>query len=157
LTVGTLAINALLPPTRAGETDQASASPTYTTSLNGNQARLFDPIPRVCGRHRVVPPFAAQPYAEYDPNNGDQFYYAIFAIGFGEHEIEAALIDDTPLTNFQDVLLPNNIRSGYLPPGTLPGAVSANVVTAPEVSSFFLDTNLTCWRFFSLRTRKTSQ
>lgn len=124
---GGLLINALLPPTVATRPDVQAVSPTYSTSLTGNQARSEQPIPKLCGRQRVLPPFAAQPYFEYDAN-GDQYYYAVFAVGYGNHVLERALIADTPINHFADVL-----TAAYLPPGTQPTRVKANVVTAPEV------------------------
>jgi hypothetical protein len=126
--VGSLVVNALVPINPAETFEQKAASPTYSASLSGNVARLDQPIPKICGRMKVTPPFAAQPYMEYDDNN-DQFYYAIFAVGVGSHSIEQALIDDTAISHFQDVL-----TARYLPPGTLPTDVLTNVATAPEVA-----------------------
>lgn len=126
---GTLAINALLPPTQPTRADPQTASPTYSTSLSGNQARPDSPIPRICGRHQVSPPFAGQPYVEYD-SVGDQYYYAVLVVGYGQHDIERAMIDDTPITHFTDIVV-----NAYLPPGTQPTRAKANVVTAPEVAS----------------------
>lgn len=127
-----LAINVaaavLLPVVGPAMANEQSASPTYSTSLSGNIARLDQPIPKVCGRHKLTPPFAAQPYLEYD-SNGDQFYFAVFAVGIGTHTIERALIDDTDITHFADVL-----TNQYLPAGTLPSVAKVNVVTAPEVA-----------------------
>lgn len=122
-----LALNALLPMKQAEMHDPQSASPTYSTALSGNIARLDQPIPRICGRHKVTPPFAAQPYLEYI--NNDAYYYAVFAVGIGNHEIESVLIDDTSLSHFADVL-----TSRYLAPGEAPLNVLANVATAPEVA-----------------------
>jgi hypothetical protein len=113
-------------------------SPTYGTGLSGNRARLFEPIPKICGRHQTFPPFASQPYYRYDAygrdaenkeTGGDQYYYALFAVGVGDHTIERALIDDTTIGHFADVL-----TARYLPPGTMPTDVNPAVVTAPEVT-----------------------
>lgn len=128
LFVGNVAINLLLPVAEAQTIEAKNASPTYNTSLSGNIARLDQPIPRICGRHKITPPFAAQPYMQFDAN-GDQYYYALFAVGIGNHGIERALIDDTDLRHFADVVV-----NKYLPPGTPPTTVLANVATAPEVA-----------------------
>lgn len=133
--VGLTAINLLLPPILPTQQDTKTDS-VYTTSLAGNQAKLYDPIPKVCGRHKYAPPFAAQPYFEFDAN-GDQYYYAMFAIGVGQHEIEQELIDDTQLDHFSDVT-----ARRYLPAGKLPTVVLANVATAPEVSGLDLKTGV---------------
>lgn len=125
---GNLAINALLPLQAQNlGAEIASPSPTYNTSISGNQARIYQPIPKILGTHLVYPPFAAQPYAEFEDN--DQYYYALFAVGVGQHSIIRALIDDTDINRFADVLV-----SRYLPPGTAPTSVAANVVNAPEVA-----------------------
>jgi len=138
----TLAINALLPIQPPSFADAGQASPTYSASLSGNAARLYQPIPKICGRHKVTPPFAGQPYTEFaqnadDETRQDQFYYALFAVGVGNHTIERALIDDTPISHFADVLV-----SQYLAPGVQPSTVLANVVTSPEVAGQDLRTGL---------------
>lgn len=129
LLAGNALINELLPPTLPTVNTPEAASPTYSTSLTGNQARLFQPIPKICGRHQIFPAFAAEPYHEFDSND-DQYYYAVLAVGIGEHEIERALIDDTDINHFADIIV-----NEYLPPGQLPSMALANVSSAPEVSS----------------------
>lgn len=125
---GNLAVNALLPVQMQGQGEGGVApSPTYNTSLNGNVARLYAPIPKVMGTHLFYPPFGAQPYFEFEAN--EQYYRALFCIGVGQHTIVRSLIDDTDINRFADVLV-----ARYLPPGTLPSDVQANVVTAPEVA-----------------------
>jgi hypothetical protein len=134
-----LAVYNLLNPPRAPNAPPqlAPAGSVYATSLSGNTARLDQPIWKTCGRVKITPPFAAQPYSVFqasDPENPtvdtDQYFYAIFAIGVGEHEIEKALIGKTPIGHFQDVL-----AARYLPPGTPPSSVLANVVTSDEVNA----------------------
>ena len=104
------------------------ASPTYSTGIQGNRAKMFDAIPKILGRHKITPPFVGDPYTEYD-SEGQQFYKALFCIGIGNHRIESAMIDDTPLSHFQDVL-----TATYLPPGTLPTQVNAKVAVSTEVN-----------------------
>lgn len=130
-----LAINALLPAESQENKAQEKADSIYSTSASGNTATLNGPITRVCGRHQLFPRFAGQPYTQFVPSPSlvdrqDQFYYALFAVGYGNHIIERQLIDDTPLSSFQDVRI-----ARYLPPGTQPTAVLGNVITCPEVSN----------------------
>lgn len=125
--VGNLAINALLPLQQQGQQSGDQPSPTYNTSLAGNAARLYQPIPKLCGTHLFYPPFAGQPYFEFSDN--DQYYRAVFCVGIGEHDIVRQMIDDTDVNRFSDVLV-----ARYLPPGVAPLDVLPNVVTAPEVS-----------------------
>ncbi len=120
--------NALVPLQQPpGLNGGASASPTYTVSLSGNQARLEQPIPVIYGRHLVMPDFAAQPYGIYDANN-DQYYHALHCIGQGSYVVERVMIDDTDIDHFAGV------QYAVLPPGTAPTLVAANLVTAPEVA-----------------------
>jgi hypothetical protein len=134
---GNFAIAVLL-PVEPEQEFESRVSPTYATGIQGNKARLFEPVPKVCGRHIIYPPYAAQPYYRYSPygtdaegkeTGGDQFFYALYAIGIGNHRIERAQLDDTDLTHFQDV-----VTSRYLPPGTAPSEVSPVVITSPEVT-----------------------
>lgn len=106
-----------------------SISPTYSTGLQGNQARLYNVIPKICGRHQTFPPFASQPYQEF-AEDGEQYLYVVLALGIGNHEIERVLIDDTDINHFSDVL-----TTTYLPPGTQPVSVLTNVINAPEVAN----------------------
>lgn len=139
--VAQTAINALLPPTGpegAGPRPQQTGD-SFSTSLQGNQARIDQPIWKICGQREINPPFAAQPYFEYLPRLGDsdadpeldndQYFYALFAVGVGNHDV-VAKIGNTPITRFADV-----VRATYLPPGTPPTEVLANVTSAVEVSS----------------------
>lgn len=105
------------------------ASPTYSTGLQGNQARLYSVVPKICGRHHTFPPFAAQPYQEFG-DDGEQYLYCLLALGIGNHEIERILIDDTDINHFADVL-----TAEYLPPGTPPTTVIPNVINSPEVGN----------------------
>lgn len=106
--------------------EQQQQSPTYATGLQGNQARLFQVVPKICGRHQTFPPFASQPYNEFIDH--EQYLHVILALGIGNHEIERTLIDDTDINHFADVL-----TCTYLPPGVAPSAVQGNVINSPEV------------------------
>lgn len=145
---GNLALNALLPVATPGSGSQAQqqeqkAAQVFTTSISGNSAKLDDPIWKICGRRKITPPFAAQPYFEYvaksDPDgtgdNSDQYYYALFAVGIGAYNVESMMIGITNLENFKDVTVRN-----YLPPGVYPGSVKANVYTSSDISNIDLDT-----------------
>ncbi|MEO8153554.1 MAG: host specificity factor TipJ family phage tail protein [Rhizobacter sp.] len=127
------ALNGFLPVLLAQQYDPGAQSPTYSTGLSGNQARLYQPIPKICGRHQTFPPFAAQPYSEFD-ETGNQYYHALLAIGVGNHAIERIQIDDTDINHFSDVL-----TCEYLAPGVAPTVVLPNVVNAPEVAGANLE------------------
>jgi hypothetical protein len=136
-----LAINRLLPPSElaaAGGGPQQTGN-GFAAALSGNQARLDAPIWKTCGFDEITPPFAAEPYSVFLPANigdsdadpdldRDQYLYALYCVGIGTHEV-VAKIGNTPLSRFDDVLV-----ATYLPPGTAPSQVLANVQTAGEVA-----------------------
>lgn len=137
LTAANFAYNVLLPPRSPSTSQLAPPGSIYGTSLAGNAARLDQPIWRNMGRVKITPPFAAQPYVEFlasdlaNPTvDTDEFYYAIFVIGVGPHEVERSLIGKTALTHFQDVRI-----AQYLAPGVQPSTALANVVTSDEVAA----------------------
>lgn len=137
--IGSIAVNILLPPAMQRSPEEQAANPAYTTSLTGNEARLDQPIWRICGRDKVTPPFAAQPYYEYRDDDGDnldndQYFFAVYALGTGPVDIEQAFIGKTPLSHYQDVLQHN-----YLAPGVQPSVALCNVVTSSEVTNLELE------------------
>jgi hypothetical protein len=145
LSVGLTVSNLLLPPTLPeAQNNQQSAQNVFSTSISGNQAKLDQPIWKVCGRRKITPPFAAEPYLEYldtiDGLDCDQYYYALFAIGEGNHElnafgeVERALIGGTPIKHYSDVIV-----SQYLAPGVQPSQVKANVSNCAAVSGSVLE------------------
>lgn len=157
---GSLAINVLIPiePPRAVE---QKSSLVYNTGLSGNQSRPFDPITKVMGRHQLFPNYAAMPYAAYTAYGtgddgteigGEQMFYALYAVGVGNHVVERDLIDDTSISHFQDVL-----TARYLPPGVAPTAVNPYVVTVPEVAGQALLTGLYVGGFAACGPRKLTK
>ncbi|NNG04357.1 MAG: phage tail protein, partial [Inquilinus sp.] len=108
---GSLLINAIAPPA-APKFDRLSAerdSPTYSIAGGSNALRPWGPVPLLLGQHRVFPPYAAQPYTEVEGD--DQFWRALFLIGYGPVAIEELKIGETPIEDFQDVAV--EIREGY--------------------------------------------
>lgn len=104
---GSVLINAMIPPPKpAGSTASTvaeiqAASPTYNLSGQGNRARLESAIPVQYGRLNVYPDLAAQPYVEYAGN--EQYLYQLFCLGVGDYDIEAIRIEDTDISNFEEV------------------------------------------------------
>lgn len=128
--VGTMLINALIPPpkppTPAQAASLAAPSPTYNLQAQGNSARIDSPIPVQYGRLPAFPDFAAMPYAEYAGN--EQYLYQLFCLGQGEYDIDAIRIEDTPISSFEE------IQYEIVPPDGTVTLFPANVVTSPEVS-----------------------
>lgn len=139
LLAASAAYNLLVPPTPQMPYQQAAPGNVYNTSLQGNQARLDQPIWKICGRRKINPPFAAEPYFQFIDDDGNdldnkQFFYAVFAVGVGNHSIEQALIGGTPISHFADVLV-----SKYLAPGVQPSSALATVNTSTVVNGQILE------------------
>ena len=91
---GGILINTLLaPPPAATAADQLQASPTYTASASGNQARLFAPIPVQYGEHVMVPDYVSDPYQEFSGN--DQYLHLLFGRGLGRAQVSQVRIGET--------------------------------------------------------------
>jgi hypothetical protein len=119
-------INMLIPPPHApgklkslaGVTsNQEPESPTLSISGQANTARPYAVVPRIYGRHRIFPPYAAAPYTEMV--GADQYLRLLFCVGQGPTEIDELKIGDTAIGNFQAV--ETEIRTGVAtePPLTL--------------------------------------
>ncbi|MCL2122510.1 MAG: hypothetical protein FWH34_00320 [Desulfovibrionaceae bacterium] len=135
---GSLLMNALFPtkPLPQGNLNTQSlesASPTYSTSISQNQARLWQMIPETFGTMEMVPDLAAQYYAEFQGN--EQYLYALLCIGIGEYLIHRVSIEDTAIWE-------NGASTGNFPeieleivnPGESITLFPDNVETSPEVS-----------------------
>ena len=128
--VGAMLVNALIPPPMppkaASMADLAAGSPTYSLGAQGNSARIGQPIPEIFGRHIIYPDFAAMPYTEYSGN--EQYLYQLFCIGRGEYDIEQTRIEDTLLSNYEEV------QTQVVGPGGTVTLFPTRVITSSEVS-----------------------
>ncbi|WP_300435647.1 host specificity factor TipJ family phage tail protein [Zoogloea sp.] len=123
MTVGMMAVNALLPlPTNdlsglgGGET-----SPTYSLAGGSNRVRRYEPLPLVIGTHRMFPDQACAGYTLY-VNGNDQYLFIAYNFGFGDLEITDLRIGDTPLTDYKDVTV-------QWATGMMPTLIAGNVDT----------------------------
>lgn len=131
---GSLLLSAVLPAPRpslpgvnyGGVASTPAASPTYSLQAQGNTARLGQPITVAYGRHKVTPDFGAAPYQEFEDN--EQYLYQVLIVGQGEYDVEAILIDDTPIGNFEE------IDYELCGPDDDITLFDIDVATAPEVS-----------------------
>lgn len=131
-------INLALPPSTPDVPGSlgggAAGSPTYSLSPQGNQARLGAPIPRVYGRHLLVPDFAAQPYTEYVGN--ELYLYQLFSLGLGLNQIHQVRIAGTELWNEDDGYSDSftDVEIEIVEPGLPVTLAPFNVITQGEVS-----------------------
>lgn len=140
--VGSALVNALIPAQAlpgSSMGSSAAASPTYTLTAQGNTARLEQPVPEHFGRMLAYPDYGAQPYQEFQGN--EQYLYCFLCIGRGEYSIEAIRIEDTPISEFEEV---EYEIVGPDQPVTL---FPANVITSVEVGGQEMDYNVLTGEF----------
>lgn len=82
------------------QSNQQQASPTYSISGFQNQILRFGVVPNISGRHRVYPPYAAQPNTELV--GSDQYIKALFIVSQGFINISDMKIGETPISAFSD-------------------------------------------------------
>ena len=113
---GSLALNALIPPSRQLDDGMGAgaANPSYFLTGTKNQLLPFGTLPQVLGRHRIFPPYAARPFTEVVGQ--DRFLRCLFTCGLGPLALSDFKIGETPLDNYDEVEI--DIRYGY--PGDLP-------------------------------------
>lgn len=113
LVAGSLALNALIQPSRPrlGQLSDFSGSPTLSLTGSSNEAAPYGRIPRVYGRHRIYPPLAARPYTEIVGNQ--QYMRLLYCLGYGPLAFsrDDIKIGETPLNQFSGVEL--QIAYGY--------------------------------------------
>ena len=97
---GSLALNALIPPPKP-ELGRDPSSFNRLKSITGtqNQASPYGVVPRLYGRHRIFPPFAAKPFTEVIGN--DQYLRVLFCLGYGPLTVTDIRIGETPVAQFQ--------------------------------------------------------
>lgn len=90
---------------------QEAVEARYSITGIRNEARPYQPIPKIYGqRVRYYPVLAAQPYSE--TVWGDQQYVRmLFDVGYGPLAISDIKIGDTPISQFEDCEV--QIRYGY--------------------------------------------
>lgn len=118
--VGTLLINALIPPPKPDLSDEKKSSP----SINGvrNELRPYQVIPQPLGEHRMVPPFGAAPYTEIVGD--DQYLRCVFVLGKGPLAISDLRIGETDLNEYEGVEVETREgRAGDAPLVIYPGTV----------------------------------
>ncbi|MEG3078466.1 host specificity factor TipJ family phage tail protein [Halomonas sp. 5021] len=123
---GNLLVNAIAPirgPSLDGRSG-TSKRDSATLSIEGarNTAKPFGVVPVVLGKHRHVPPLAAQSYTEV--LGDDQYLRMLVVWGYGPLQITNLRIDDTPLSSFEGVRVETRQgRSGDAPLTLFPSQV----------------------------------
>ena len=99
--LGSMVINKLLPPPKAKAPQYDSTPATYSISGGRNKLRPYEPLGLVFGQPRVVPDFAAQPYAWFEGD--DQFQYVRLHAGINCGEVSELKVGTTAIESFAGV------------------------------------------------------
>ena len=134
---GSLALNALIPPSRQLDDGMGAgaANPSFFLTGTKNQLLPFGTLPQVLGRHRIFPPYAARPFTEVVGD--DNYLRCLFTCGLGPLALSDLKIGETPLDNYQDVDV--DIRYGYAndaPLAGFPSDVYEDALSIPLDSGF---------------------
>ncbi len=98
--IGTLAINALIPPPSVPKGPKQD-DPNFTITGSSNAENRYGIYPTVLGRHQMFPPKTARGYTE---GEGNEIYFrGRFTFGYGPVALETLKIGTTPITDFEDV------------------------------------------------------
>lgn len=118
--LGSLAVNALIPPATpsVGALSQERASQAYAWSGTRNRANPFGTVPRVLGRHRLYPCYAAEPYTEVVGD--DHYVHLLLDCGYGPLRLDELRLGETLASGFGDAV-EVELREGWPtdPPLTL--------------------------------------
>ena len=106
--------------------EQSEQSPTYSTDIQVNKARLGAPIPDRYGRRRFAPDIAHDRYREFYGN--DEYWYLLLSIGQGSYQYHEVTIGETSIDNFDDV------EYQFYEPGQSVSLFRSAVYSAPEVA-----------------------
>lgn len=109
--IGSVLINTFIPLTspRLKALSSGNESPTLAVTGARNSMNIYGPVPRVYGKHRVVPPYGARPYTEL--LGKDQYLRLLFDLGYGPLVLSELKIGETPIDNFEGVEY--EIRQGF--------------------------------------------
>lgn len=89
------------PPPTVPFTGEIPTSDSRAIAAAQNEARPFAPVPRVFGRYRVFPQYAAKPFTEIVGN--DQFLRLLFTFGYGPLQLSEIKIGEDSIDSFLDV------------------------------------------------------
>ncbi len=103
--VGMLAVNALVPPASSKLSDLSGANSSESAAHNitgmRNAVRHYGVIPRVYGRRKYCPPYAAMPFSE--TQGDDSYFYLLFDFGYGELNLTDLRIGENEIGQFEGV------------------------------------------------------
>ena len=101
---GALMVNALVAPKQGATNDGTPTDQIYTASVQGNRARLGQPLPVWYGRLKDYSDLSATAWGEYQGN--DQYLNVLLSTTMGSMDYEGLSVSDTPFWNPTDGVLP---------------------------------------------------
>lgn len=99
-----LALNAVFPPPTAqnpGLGNGLKEGDSFAWNSSSNQLLTYQSVPRVYGKVKMAPPYAAKPFVE--SIGAEQYLYLIFDFGYGELQLEDLRIGENALESYQNV------------------------------------------------------
>ena len=101
--VGSLAINALLPPPKPASAPGGTEGSLFSLSSSQNVADPYGCIPVIFGEMRVFPRYASMAFSA--TTGQTQYQYMLFDLGYGDIDVDrviaTAKLGETPLSNFE--------------------------------------------------------
>ena len=103
--VGALAVNAIFPPPKlpnvGGLGTGLSENAVFGFSQVKNVTKPYSSVPRVYGRNKMVPNYAAKPFIQ---SKGDQqWIYLLFDFGYGPLKLEDLKIGENSINTYSDI------------------------------------------------------
>lgn len=132
---GSLLISSLTAPKPGATNDpDAKIDQIYSVQAQGNAARLGQPLPVWYGRQKDFPDFAAAPWGEFVGN--DQYLNVLLCTSMGKMWYEQLLVDDTPMWNPTDGVLPafSSAQIKFYGPGETIDLFPVNIAQSSEVT-----------------------
>ena len=114
----------------ASEGKEEEADKAYSLRGKSNKSRLSECVEKHYGTVRHWPSYMAKPYNQFHGN--DQYLYALFCVGLGKYQINDFKIDDTLVSNYEDVIYE------VYEPGEKVTLFPTNVHTSTEVGGIEL-------------------
>jgi len=115
---GGLVINSLFPPPKPnisqaqGRLAGPAESPTYALTGGSNRMRPFEPLMKICGKHRVFPDLGGRPFTEFQGE--DQYLYMVFDFGYNDVILSEFKIGATSISKYQGVTLQESGEDGKI-------------------------------------------
>lgn len=97
---GMMLVNAICPPPKPERDNSIASESSHSFGLEAakNTVNHWQPVPLLLGRHKIFPPYGAQPYTEIVGN--DQYLRLLFCLGYGPMKIEDPKIGDTDINSY---------------------------------------------------------